>query len=131
VDRDRRIYTGVMGGIYRGVQRGGRPEGTVAGRSGGAITGVVGAIKWHYYTAAGIEGYTVTRSKDGQWSLRAQVVLSDAFKMAQRPLTFVAMHAKKGLDGQCVVKSEWRWPILSLTAEAHQLTARLGPPSEE
>lgn len=95
------------------------------------LTGVVGAIKWHYYTAAAIEGYTVTRSKDGtRWGLTATVVLSDAFKMAQTPLTFVAMHTKKGLDGKTVVKSEWRWPIRSCQLVAHQLSARLGPPEE-
>lgn len=94
------------------------------------LTGVKGSIRWGYYTAAAIEGYTVTCSKAGQWSLTATVVLSDAFKMAQRPLTFTATYAKKGLDGKCVVKSEWRWPIVDLTydRETHQLTARLGPP---
>lgn len=98
------------------------------------ITGVVGHIKWQYYTAAAIQGYTVYGSKDGRWSLAATVVLSDAFKMAQRPLVFVAMHTKKGLDGVTVVKTEWRWPILSLTPidpNTKQLTARLGPPTEE
>jgi hypothetical protein len=97
------------------------------------MTGVVGSIRWGYYTAAGIHGYTVACTKDGVWSLTATVVLSDAFKMAQRPLTFVAMHTKKGLDGRCVVKSEWRWPMLSLSPidpNTKQLTARLGPPEE-
>lgn len=85
------------------------------------LRGVVGHIKWEYYTAAAINGYTVTRANDGQhWSLTATVVLSDAFKLAQRPLTFVAKHAK----------GEWRWPIdtLTLQADRHQLTAQLGPP---
>lgn len=96
------------------------------------LTGVVGSIKWHYYTAAAIEGYTVTRSKDGRrWTLAATVVLSDAFKMAQTPLTFTALRAKHGLDGHTVVKSEWRWPILSIIERTdHHLTARLGPPEE-
>jgi hypothetical protein len=88
------------------------------------IRGVVGHIKWHYYTAAAINGYTVTRSKDRkQWALTATVVLSDAFKMAQRPLTFVAKHAK----------GEWRWPILAVAVnrDTQQLTAQLGPPQEQ
>ncbi|MEP7304216.1 MAG: hypothetical protein ABJA98_01735 [Acidobacteriota bacterium] len=94
------------------------------------ITGVVASVRWHYYTAAGIHGYTIAPcNKAGTaWDLVATVLLSDAFKMAQTPLVFVAMHTKKGLDGQCVVKTEWRWPILSCRLEAHQLTARLGPP---
>lgn len=84
------------------------------------LTGVVGLIKWHYYTAAAINGYTVAWSKDRtQWTLTATVVLSDAFKMAQQPLTFVAKHEK----------GEWRWPILELIVfREHVLTAKLGPP---
>jgi len=96
------------------------------------ITDVVGSIRWHYYTAAGIHGYTVSPcNKAGTaWDLVATVVLSDAFKMAQTPLVFCAMHTKKGLDGKCVVKTEWRWPILSCQLVDHQLTARLGPPED-
>lgn len=85
--------------------------------AGGSIRGVVGEIKWHYYTAAAINNYTVTRV-DAEWHLHATVVLSDAFKMAQRPLTFIAPHAK----------GEWRWPILSSEITNGALTAKLGPP---
>jgi hypothetical protein len=87
------------------------------------LKGVVGHIKWHYYTAAAINDYTVVRDrKTGKWSLSATVVLSDAFKMAQRPLTFTAKHAK----------GEWRWPIESvqLHPDTHRLTATLGPPQQ-
>jgi hypothetical protein len=74
------------------------------------ITGVVGSIRWHYYTAAAINGFTVTPlQKDrSRWSLRATVVLSDSFKMAQRPLTFVATLR----NGQ-----EWTWPITAMRTE--------------
>jgi hypothetical protein len=86
------------------------------------LTGVVGLIKWHYYTAAAINGYTVTRNKAGTvWALTATVVSADAFKMAQTPLTFVAKHAK----------GEWRFPIVSpvsVQRDTYQLTATLGPP---
>jgi len=84
------------------------------------LRGVVGRIKWQYYECAAIEGYTVSRNKRGVWSLTATVVMSDAFKMAQAPLTFVATHAK----------GEWRWPILTMThnRDTYQLTATLGPP---
>ena len=87
------------------------------------LTGVVGHIKWHYYTAAAINGYTVTRNRAGTvWSLTATVVLADAFKMAQTPLTFVAKHAK----------GAWTFPIVShvLDRDTHRLTAQLGPPQE-
>jgi len=85
------------------------------------LSGVVGAIKWGHYTAAAINGYTVTPTTKAQteWSLVATVVLADAFKMAQRPLVFVAKHAK----------GEWRFPILTVQRTEYQLTARCGPPS--
>lgn len=84
------------------------------------IDGVVAAIKWQYYTAAAINGYRVSCTKDGQWSASGIVVLADAFKMAQRPLLLVAKH-KKG---------EWRWPIRSMTIgpDGHRWSALLGPP---
>jgi hypothetical protein len=97
------------------------------------LTGVHGSILWHHYTAAAVNGYSVAPcNKAGTaWDLVATVVLSDAFKLAQRPLVFRAMHTKKGLDGKCVVKTGWRWPIESCTLTDHTLTARLGPPHEE
>ena len=84
------------------------------------LRGVVGRVKWQYYECAAIEGYTVTRDKKGAWSLTATVVMFDAFKMAQSPLTFVAKHAK----------GEWRWPIktMALNRDTHQLTATLAAP---
>lgn len=87
------------------------------------LQGVVGHIRWHEYTAAAINGYSVTRSRKGQWSLVATVVLADPFKMAQRPLTFAAKHTK----------GTWRWPIESfeLHRDRHQLTASLGAPLKE
>jgi hypothetical protein len=89
------------------------------------IRGVVGQIKWSYYTAASINGYAVRRSPTGRWSLRATIVLADSFKMTQRPLHFVAPHAT----------GEWRWEIESLTLATDrgptQLVATLGPPIEK
>ena len=87
------------------------------------IRGVVGQIRWAYYTAAAINGYTVTRSKAGAWSLSATVVLADAFKIAQRPLLFVAPHEK----------GEWVWPINTLEYDSRlgpNLRATLGTPLE-
>jgi hypothetical protein len=93
-----------------------------------AITGVKGLIKWSYYTAAQIEGYAVYRDKDGHWTMTATLVLSDAFKMKQRPLMFVAPYLKETCAScskvlqACVCREpqpvrepgEWRWPIESL-----------------
>jgi hypothetical protein len=87
---------------------------------GATIRGVVGKITWSYYTAAAINGYTVTRSKAGAWTLRATVVASDAFKLRQTPLRFVAPH-KTG---------SWVWPVESCEMVNSVLTARLGAPVE-
>jgi len=88
--------------------------------AGGHISGVVGQIKWSYYVAAAINGYTVTRTPENTWSLRGTVVNHDAFKLAQKPLLFVAPHAR----------GEWRWPITSWDLAEGSLTAMLGPPLE-
>jgi hypothetical protein len=75
-------------------------------------------VKWHHYTAAAINGYTVTRSPETGITLEATVVLKDAFKLSQRPLMFEAPH-KTGV---------WRWPIVDFQIyEPGRLTARLGP----
>jgi len=79
------------------------------------ITGVVGQVKWGYYMAGAINGYRVDRTATG-WTLAATLVVSDAFKLAQRPLTFVAPF-KTG---------EWRWPIVELVIRDGSLSATLG-----
>lgn len=86
--------------------------------AGAVITGVVGRIKWGYYIAADVNGYTVTRSQDQVWNVRGVVVNADAYKMAQRPLMFVAPHNQ----------GDWRWPIQDIQIVAGTLTARLGSP---
>ena len=48
------------------------------------------------------------------------MVAADAFKLAQRPLMFVAPHAN----------GEWRWAIESVQITGGTLTARLLPPTE-
>lgn len=92
------------------------------------VRGIVGQIRWHYYVAAEVHGYTVTPT-GGRWALSAQLVASDAFKLSQRPLVFVALLVKPrdlggGIYGQ---KTDWRWPIdtFSLTEDG-RLTATLG-----
>lgn len=84
------------------------------------LSGVVGSIKWGHYTAAAINGYSVTPTNKArtQWRLVATVVLADAFKMAQTPLVFTAKHAK----------GEWRFPITALARTDYRVTATLGPP---
>lgn len=83
------------------------------------IRGVVGQIKWSYYIAAAINGYTVSRS-EGQWQLTATVVHVDAFKIKQKPLLFVAPHNQ----------GDWRWPIVGFELHQGTLTAQLDAPLE-
>lgn len=78
----------------------------------------MGQIKWAYYTAAAINGYTVTRDENQQWSLRATVVMADSFKLSQRPLVFVAPHEK----------GDWRWPIEEIDISNGAVVAKLGQP---
>lgn len=87
------------------------------------ITGVVASIRWAYYTAAAVNGYTVTRDPVTRaWSVTGTIVLADAFKLTQRPLKFVAPHAK----------GEWVWPIDSpVPRVAGPFMAKLGNPIED
>jgi len=55
--------------------------------------GVIGQITWSYHVAAAVHGYVATINKRTHGGrLRATVVTSDAFKLTQRPLYFVAPH---------------------------------------
>lgn len=88
------------------------------------IRGRVAAVKWAYFTAAAVEGYAVTRSAAGAWSVSGTFVPGavDAYKLAQRPLFFVAPF-KRGA---------WRWEIQRLTRrDAGGFLASLGPMSTE
>jgi hypothetical protein len=88
------------------------------------IRGVVGHIRWHRFPAAVIEGYRVTRSAKGEWSLSATVVSVNAYNCRQLPLTFVAPHDR----------GEWRWPIrtpIVIERAPFALAVALGPPEEE
>jgi hypothetical protein len=88
------------------------------------IRGRVAALKWAYFTAAAVDGYTVTRARAGDWTVTGTLVPSavDAYKLAQRPLFFVAPF-KRGA---------WRWEIQTLTRrDGGGFAARLGPVSIE
>ena len=90
-----------------------------------SITGVVGQIRWAYYVAAGVEGYTALarpapRGIRPKWTLSARLVGADKFKMAQRPLIFVAPFDR----------GRWAWPIEEFRIEGDRLIATLGPREE-
>lgn len=83
------------------------------------IRGTKAAVRWAYYTAAAIEGYSVRPTGRGTWALRATVVQADGYRLRQRPLTFAAL-----LDRDRV----WLWPVLDFDLTDTRLTAQLGPP---
>jgi len=86
------------------------------------IRGRAAAIKWAYFDAAAVEGYTVTQTA-GAWRVTGALVPGrvDAFKLTRRPLFFVAPF--KG--------GAWRWEILDYTTNGSTLSATLGPVTTE
>jgi len=80
------------------------------------FSGVDGVVSWGYYRAATVGPWTAEKGESG-WSLTATVTEMDTFRVSQRPLTFVASHAK----------GAWRWPIESLEIQGASLSAMLGP----
>jgi hypothetical protein len=71
-----------------------------------SIRGRVAVLKWAYFNAAAVEGYAVTKDAQKRWTATGAFVPGavDAFKLAQRPLYFVAPF--KG--------GAWRWEVKSL-----------------
>jgi hypothetical protein len=79
-------------------------------------------IRWAYYVAAGVEGWTAMQQSPRpgvrpKWSLSARIVGVDKFKMAQRPLLFVTV----------VKEKRWLFPIEEFRIEGDRMTATLGP----
>jgi len=74
-------------------------------------------ISWSWHTAAVCRAWHVRKNDKGQWSLIAQVVRADPFKLQQRPLRFNA--PRKG--------GHWSWPVQAVTVVDTHLTAALGP----
>lgn len=87
------------------------------------IRGKVAILKWSYFNAAAVEGYVVTQDERKCWTATGALVPGavDRFKLAQRPLHFVAPF--KG--------GAWRWEVESLTLDGDRFTARLGPMTTE
>lgn len=86
--------------------------------------GVVAEIRWHTFPAAGIRGYVITRAPDRTLRVRATVLLSDAFKLAQRPLSLV-LPVRLGKPPH-QRDAEFCYPIDSFTLRDGTLTAQLG-----
>ena len=89
------------------------------------IRGREGQIRWAYYVAAGVEGFSLLQHttpppRPGvrpKWTLSARIVGADKFKMAQRPLLFVTIAKEK----------RWLFQIEDFRITGDHLTATLGP----
>ena len=92
---------------------------------GGGIRGTVAAVKWAYFNAAAVNGYAVTRDRATKgWRVTGTFVpgLFDAYKIAQRPIYFVAPYRH----------GAWRWEIQTLhILDGGRFVARLGAMSME
>jgi hypothetical protein len=85
---------------------------------GGADGKMDATISWAWHTAAVCRAWQVHKSDKGQWSLNAQVVRADAFKLRQQPLRFNVPRTG----------GHYSWPVRAVTLlPDQQLTAALGP----
>ena len=86
------------------------------------LTGIVASIRWTYFNAAAINGFTITRDKDTrQWEISGHIVIADPFKLTQQPLYLRVPH-KHGY---------WEWPIVSaVPRHCGPFVAALGAPRQ-
>ena len=86
------------------------------------LRGLRGAIRWQYYTAAAVVDFAVTYDQTRRaWALRGGIIAPDAYKLAQRPLTFLAPTKGGGA---------LRWPVVDLIVRDGRIAATLGPPGD-
>lgn len=88
-----------------------------------AITGAVAYVRWTYYDAATIEGFSITRAGDA-WAVAGRVVQSNSFNLTQRPLTFVVPVVWQGRP------RDWVWPVRTCAIESGVLRGFLGTPAQ-
>ena len=84
------------------------------------VTGTTGELRWGYLPAARVASWTATMESPEAWRLRASLETVDAFRVTQRPLTFVVRRPS----------GEWRWPMPELQIDGLTLTAVVSPPQE-
>ena len=87
------------------------------------LRGDTATIRWAYYNAAGISGYTLTKDPvTKEWSATGTMLIADPFKLSRSPLLFVIKRNSR----------EWIWPILGpIPCQAGPFSIRLGKPLED
>lgn len=84
----------------------------------GSITGTSAVIRWGYRDAAVVSSWSAPISKDT--TVTGTVSSVDAFRVSQRPLTFVVTRES----------GDWRWPITSLQIDGLTFRATVTLPQE-
>ena len=72
------------------------------------MRGQAGELRWSYHRAAEVRQWELFGS-----TLTATLVTSDAYRLAQSPLTFVVPRAN----------GAWSWPLESLQVDGQSITA--------
>ena len=86
------------------------------------LRGAKGAIRWHYFMAAGVVDFTVVYDPASRaWTMRGGLVAPNAFKLTQAPLEFF-VPTKTGA---------MRWPVQAFQMRENRITATLGPLLQE
>jgi hypothetical protein len=81
------------------------------------LRGVEAFVQWGYHRAATLRDWEVTRTGPGAFELSARIVETNAIRLQQRPLVFVAP----------TQKGAWSWPIVTLHIAGASCSATLGP----
>lgn len=78
-----------------------------------SIVGAAAELRWGYAVAATLGAWSVN-GEPGAWTFDAEIVKSDSFRLAQRPLTVVTPNG-------------WRWAVDSIAFGGNALTAIISP----
>lgn len=84
------------------------------------VRGPVAEVRWAYYVAATVGPWTVS-SASGAMTMTGTLKGSDAYRLTQRPLTFVVTRP---------AGKDWCWPVETVQVSAETVTATLGPVEE-
>lgn len=79
--------------------------------------GEAAELRWGYHSAATLKDWTLTPQDASRFTVTAQVVSSDAYRVSQRPIVFM-VHRQA---------SDWKWAVESLQITGSSFSATLGP----
>ena len=84
------------------------------------ITGVSGTLNRGYQTAAVLGNWCVEKREETGWTLRADALRVDRFRLSQRDLYMTALRMGGG---------DWYFMVRDVSVVAGKLTAVLNPPT--